>query len=130
MLAEKNCKPVPTRADSTQDVIFPSVVILACLLVLAWQFYALWYWVPEVREMGTVVPLTPDEIAGRDWFQTTACLVPALFFLVMIILGVLESVWSVKGKRLRIGLAWIGTVVLALFGIVFSFKLWIEGMVS
>jgi len=130
MLAEKHCKPVPSRADSAQDVIFPSVVILVCLVVLAWQFYALWYWVPEVRQMGSIFPLTPEEIARRDQFQTTACLVPALFFLVMIILGVLESVWSVKGKRLRIGLAWVGTVVLALFGILFSFKLWAEGMVS
>jgi len=126
MLGEKGIK----RTDGIRDTVFACLGILACLLVLAWQFYALWYWVPEVRQIGSIFPLTPDEIAGRDRFQTTACLVPALFFLVMTILGVLESVWSVKGKRLRIGLAWVGTVVLALFGIVFSFKLWSEGMVS
>lgn len=126
MLGEKGVK----RTDGIRDTVFASLVILACLLVLAWQFYALWYWVPEVRQMGSIFPLTPEEIARRDQFQTTACLVPALFFLVMTILGVLESVWSVKRKRLRIGLAWIATVLLALFGIVFSFKLWAEGMVS
>ena len=123
MLGEKGVK----RTDGIRDTVFASLVILACLLVLAWQFCALCYWAPDIRKIGSVTFPTPEEIVRLDRFETAACFIPALFFLVMTILGVLESVWSVKGKRLRIGMAWIATVVIALFGIV-SLKLWWDVM--
>ena len=125
MLAEKDAK----RTDDIRDIIFASFSILACLLVLAWQYCALRYWVPDVREMGTVFPLTREELARLDRFETWTCFVPALFFLVLTILGCLQSISYLKNKRLGIGIAWIATVVLALFGVVFSAKVWCEGMV-
>ncbi len=125
MLAEKDAK----RTDDIRDIIFASFSILACLLVLAWQYYALRYWVPDIRKVGITHFPTLEEIARLDRFETRACFIPAFFFLVLTILGALESTWSLKKKRWGIGIAWIATVVLALFGIVFSAKVWCEGMV-
>ena len=125
MLVEKDAK----RTDNIRDVIFASFSILACLLVLTWQYCALRYWVPDVRSIGSVTFPTPEEFARLDRFETRACFIPAFFFLVLTILGALESIWSLKKKRLGIGMVWIATVILALFGIVFSAKVWCEGMV-
>ncbi len=125
MLAEKDAK----RTDDIRDIIFASFSILACLLVLAWQYCALRYWVPDIRNIGIFTFPTPEEFARLDRFETRACFIPAFFFLVLTILGFLQSISYLKNKRLGISIAWIATVVLVLFGIVFSAKVWCEGMV-
>jgi hypothetical protein len=94
-----------------------ALVTLAIPVLLAWQVYALYWWVPEGRSsIGCSVSLSDEDVVVLERLSRWTEL-PGLLFLVLCVVGCIATRVCFRKRWHRLAGAWLAVTILSLGGI-------------